>query len=235
MKPIIVIIEDETTDIDKLRRILQGYDFFPSTQKKDLDFFEQVKNSIDNSLFGIGDVKRKNAFEDVKQRLLEIQNNVVAYIVDYQLREGREDLTGINFYHNMIKILSPIKPCLMITHLTSSNILNQIIEYVDQINNRNKLTFRLKNFDDVHFETNIKNFIDDANPVIKLCKCILEKDIEQTELLRITMKDIINNWQMFNYENLIKGLENLKNHYGVIKKKELKRYLEMINGAKKND
>jgi trans-2-enoyl-CoA reductase len=196
--PFIVIIEDDATHIDNIKTAIQGYEFFPTM--KDKSFFEHVKNSIDRC---IGNEKREKSISHVKDQLLKIQNQIAAYIVDYQLKQDRDNLTGLRFYQEIIKKTTPSKPCIMLTHLKGPKHLNQIIDFVDEINDRNKFTFRLKDLKDIDFRKNLQKFVDDANPISQLCSKALEKVIRnRNKELEPTIQDIKDHWEKYNDETI---------------------------------
>ncbi|MDR0863874.1 MAG: hypothetical protein LBO74_02945 [Candidatus Symbiothrix sp.] len=198
MKPYIVIIEDDITDIDKIKNLLSSrYDFYPENQSTDNSFINNVRDSINNK-----NPRKNDAEKAVKDALSTFSDNITAFIVDYQLENVDErtvTISGLKFYQDFISKEYPTKPCMILTHLKSANEINSILDEIDKINDRNKLTLRLKQLTDSNFQNSVKHFVDKANPILRLIEKIKQKSIRnRNNQLDQTLDDIKNNYTLYN-------------------------------------
>ena len=205
MKPIIVIIEDDSVDFGKIKNLFpSGYDFYPVNQTEDNSFLNNVRNSIDNNY-----PNKNQAEADVKHQLNTFSNRIVAFIVDYQLlniAEPQVTKSGLKFYQDFISKQYPTKPCMILTHLKAAKEVNSILDEIDKINDRNKLTLRLKELNDINFKNSVIDFVKRSNPILQLIEKIKTKAIRcRIDKLDQTLTDIENNYQNYN-DNIIQIL-----------------------------
>ena len=136
----IVIIEDNWNHFKKFREYLTGYSCYPdidctddSNETKLNDFTEEILNSL-NSQLSISE--KKTYTDNIINEIKKIGDDVIAYIIDYELMEGNTTITGLLFHKEFIKsqkIYSKEMPCLMITHI-GGNQYNDIENYKRKIN-----------------------------------------------------------------------------------------------------
>jgi hypothetical protein len=232
MKPIIVIIDDDDTHVGSIRKIFKnkGYDFYPTTDDCDKDFFEYVKKSVDYSINGIGDKKRQEAVQIVTNRLKNINHKVAAYIIDYSLKE-HTDLTGLCFYQTIIKEIAPSKSAFMLTHLTDKKKLNMIIDAVDEINDKRKFTFRMKDLNDTGFQNGLINFVKQANPILQLIDIIKQKPIRnRIDTLNQCLDDIKTNYTKYK-DDIITVLTDFANRISTIDEPKQTAFINECNNC----
>jgi hypothetical protein len=210
MKPIIVIIEDVSADINKIKNLFPSrYDFYPVNQEEDNSFINNVRNSIDNNYSN-----RNQAENDVKNQLTALSNKIAAFIVDYKLtsvEERKITKSGLKFYQDFISTQYPTKPCMILTHLKAAKEINNILDEIDKINDRNKLTLRLKELDDANFQNSVMDFVKRANPILQLIEKIKAKEIRnRIDTLNQTLCDIKTNYQNYK-DNIVQVLIDFAN------------------------
>lgn len=231
MKPIIVIIDDNTMEINQIKSLFpSGYDFYPENQDNDNSFLNNVRGSIDNT-FQLKDESRAK----VKETLKELSNNIIAFILDYKLKPGDnriEIITGLKFYEDIIFYEYPKIPCMILTGLKKKPDLNKILDYVDKINDRKKLTIRFKELNDIYFQNSIKDFVKQANPILQLVKEAQSKPIRGfKEELKDILKNIEKEYEKYDY-SIIKILNEFVDYTAQIDNKIQLDFIDKFKNAK---
>jgi hypothetical protein len=240
MKKKIVILENSWTDYKKIRSYFPGYDYYPDVQdlKGLAEFLQDIKDALNDKL---PEQDRKIKKENVISLFQENCRDAFAYIIDYELKEGNNALTGLAF-HNLF-ILGEYKkiyadkemPCIMPTKMTGNKLLC-IDEYANKINNRSLFSFTYKptqNEDDTKYRRILQDFVENAYPRVRLAKyidCKIAFNYNNNEIENI-LKDIINNPDAYK-DDIDDILSNCINFESNRDKKYTEQLINRLKGAK---
>jgi len=182
MEKKIVILENNWKDYQKIREYFPGYSYYPDVQNKTslLEFLQDIIDALNNKL---PEHERKTIKENVISAFQKNCENVFAYIIDYELKENNNVFTGLEFHklfiHGDYKKIYTNKdmPCIMPTKMTG-NRLRYIDNYKKVIDNSSLFDYTYKpnkREDDTEYKRKLQNFVENANPRLKLAKHIRDK------------------------------------------------------------
>jgi len=169
MEKRIVILENNWEDYKKIRSYFPGYNYYPDVQSLEQlsKFLQDIKDALNDSL---PEQDRKTAREKVISLFEKNCNNVLAFIIDYQLKSDDDYLTGLAFHKLFIRgdykkiYTNKDMPCIMPTHM-EGNILSKIKSYAEDINDSSLFDFTFKpniRDDDTKYKSTLQNFVDNA-------------------------------------------------------------------------
>ena len=231
MKPIIVIIDDNQEDVEKIKQIFSSYyDFFPLKGSESNKFLNNVRDAINNK-----NPNRNEAERKVKASLDCFSNRIATFIIDYRLEEIDEEIvtiSGLKFYLDFLSINYPTKSCVILTNLKEPKELNIILDKIDEVNNKMKLTLRLKQLNDTNFRNFLNKFVNSSNPVTTLIHRIKDKSIrDRSETLTETLNDIEKNFQIYK-DDIIFVLNEFADFSGEINNSIQDKFIKSCNNLR---
>jgi len=242
-KPKIVIIEDDYYQYQIIRNLL----------KRDYEIFHNIENAKDFKILKPKLIRLLKDEDNSFENALEGFKNVSAFVVDYELKEGSRDKTGVLFCKKIESISNGKTPALFLTKEAGADITNEITKVKKEVpgiiydfsrkpenwagvNNTKKVNDAVSESvvfynNDIKYKLNEMLKKEKTDTIVELCNKILQKGINKEKYFTDTIESIKSGSQSYNYE-LIEILQMIINENDLSKEKQ-KKYIEKINNGNK--